>query len=96
MDTVFSSVIAACCQDSSSPRVGNLDFPRYAASLHAPLHEAGFAHSVETFLDGELVGGLYGVSLGGMFFGESMFAKTLTMPARSRWRGSVSNCRVGL
>lgn len=37
------------------------------------LHEIGYAHSVETWCDGELVGGLYGVSLGGAFFGESMF-----------------------
>jgi leucyl/phenylalanyl-tRNA--protein transferase len=37
------------------------------------LHELGFAHSVETWWDGELAGGLYGVSLGGAFFGESMF-----------------------
>ncbi|HEV7300968.1 MAG TPA: leucyl/phenylalanyl-tRNA--protein transferase [Tepidisphaeraceae bacterium] len=37
------------------------------------LHELGFAHSVETWLNGQLVGGLYGVSLGGAFFGESMF-----------------------
>lgn len=39
------------------------------------LHRAGFAHSVETWLEGRLVGGLYGVSLGRMFFGESMFHK---------------------
>ena len=39
------------------------------------LHEIGFAHSVETWQNGELVGGLYGVSLGGAFFGESMFHK---------------------
>jgi len=37
------------------------------------LHEKGYAHSVETFYNGRLVGGLYGVSLGGVFFGESMF-----------------------
>jgi leucyl/phenylalanyl-tRNA--protein transferase len=37
------------------------------------LHELGFAHSVETWQEGKLVGGLYGVSLGGAFFGESMF-----------------------
>ena len=37
------------------------------------LHEQGFAHSVETYMDGNLVGGLYGVSLGKAFFGESMF-----------------------
>ncbi len=39
------------------------------------LHKLGFAHSVETYLNGELVGGLYGVALGGTFFGESMFHK---------------------
>jgi leucyl/phenylalanyl-tRNA--protein transferase len=39
------------------------------------LHKAGFAHSVETWLDGKLVGGLYGVSIGLAFFGESMFYK---------------------
>jgi len=39
------------------------------------LHEAGYAHSVETWLDGKLAGGMYGVSLGGVFFGESMFSK---------------------
>jgi leucyl/phenylalanyl-tRNA--protein transferase len=40
---------------------------------YTQLHEMGFAHSVETWWDGELAGGLYGVSLGGAFFGESMF-----------------------
>jgi leucyl/phenylalanyl-tRNA--protein transferase len=39
------------------------------------LHELGFAHSVESWRDGELVGGLYGVALGKVFFGESMFAR---------------------
>ena len=39
------------------------------------LHELGFAHSVETWYEGELAGGLYGVSIGGCFFGESMFTK---------------------
>jgi len=37
------------------------------------LHSAGYAHSIETYKDGSLVGGLYGVALGGAFFGESMF-----------------------
>lgn len=39
------------------------------------LHESGFAHSVETWMEGELVGGLYGVSVGGFFAGESMFSR---------------------
>jgi len=42
---------------------------------YAGLHELGFAHSVEAWKDGELVGGLYGVSLGAAFFGESMFTR---------------------
>ena len=40
---------------------------------YSKLHSLGFCHSVETYLDGKLVGGLYGISLGGVFFGESMF-----------------------
>jgi leucyl/phenylalanyl-tRNA--protein transferase len=39
------------------------------------LHRLGHAHSVETWIDGDLAGGLYGVALGGMFFGESMFSR---------------------
>lgn len=42
---------------------------------YAGLHELGFAHSVEAWKDGQLAGGLYGVSLGGAFFGESMFTR---------------------
>ncbi len=41
---------------------------------YCELHELGFAHSVETWIDGRLMGGLYGVSLGGLFAGESMFS----------------------
>ena len=40
------------------------------------LHTLGYAHSVETWIGGQLAGGLYGVALGGMFYGESMFART--------------------
>ena len=43
--------------------------------LFIELHRRGYAHSVETWLEGELVGGLYGVALGGAFFGESMFSR---------------------
>ena len=43
-------------------------------SAYTTLHEKGLAHSVETWMDGVLVGGLYGVSLGKIFFGESMFS----------------------
>ena len=43
-------------------------------SAYCALHDMGIAHSIETWMEGELVGGLYGVSLGGAFFGESMFS----------------------
>jgi leucyl/phenylalanyl-tRNA--protein transferase len=45
------------------------------ADAYGELHRLGFAHSVECWVDGELAGGLYGVSLGSVFFGESMFSR---------------------
>ena len=65
------------------------------AAAYAALHAAGDAHSVEVWKDGELVGGLYGVSLGGMFWGESMFSRArdaskvalLALAAECRDRG---------
>jgi leucyl/phenylalanyl-tRNA--protein transferase len=45
------------------------------AEAYLRLHRSGHAHSVETWIDGTLAGGLYGVALGGMFYGESMFAR---------------------
>ena len=64
---------------------------------YCALHERGLAHSIETWQDGELVGGLYGVSLGGAFFGESMFHRVtdaskvalVTLVDRLRERGYV-------
>lgn len=45
-------------------------------AAYTELHRMGYAHSVETWLDGKLVGGLYGISIGRMFYGESMFSHT--------------------
>jgi leucyl/phenylalanyl-tRNA--protein transferase len=72
-DTAFSEVVARC---ATVPRPGQSDTwitPEVAAAYGA-LHEAGAAHSVEAWHDGALVGGLYGVAVGGVFCGESMFA----------------------
>lgn len=69
VDQAFSAVIAAC----GDPRRPNGWINRKVVSSYTRLHELGWAHSVETWADGELVGGLYGVSLGGLFAGESMF-----------------------
>jgi leucyl/phenylalanyl-tRNA--protein transferase len=73
VDTAFSAVMDAC----SAPRRGQPGTWISPQIKHAydEWHHLGAAHSVETWQNGRLVGGLYGVSLGGMFFGESMFAR---------------------
>ncbi len=73
MDTAFSQVIRHC---SEFPRPGQRGtwITGEMISAYEALHELGYAHSVEAWQDGELVGGLYGVSLGAAYFGESMFA----------------------
>ncbi len=74
IDQNFEAVITAC---SSAARVGQSGTWIVAEMVEAyvALHRAGFAHSVETWIDGELVGGLYCVSIGGAVFGESMFMR---------------------
>lgn len=73
LDSAFRRVLEGC----AGPRRGEggtwlgADMRR----AYAALHRAGYAHSVETWKDGELVGGLYGVALGRMFYGESMFSR---------------------
>ncbi len=69
VDTVFESVMRACA-DPARPH-GWIDESFVAA--YCELHRLGWAHSVETWHEGELVGGLYGVAAGGFFAGESMF-----------------------
>ena len=74
IDTAFDAVIAACAGAPREGQGGTWIAPEIIAAYSA-LHRAGLAHSVETWVGGELVGGLYGVGLGKMFFGESMFAR---------------------
>jgi leucyl/phenylalanyl-tRNA--protein transferase len=69
VDTAFPEVIAACADPS---REGCWITPAITAA-YTRLHELGWAHSVEAWRDGELQGGLYGLALGGLFAGESMF-----------------------
>jgi leucyl/phenylalanyl-tRNA---protein transferase len=69
VDTAFDDVIRACA-DPARPH-GWID--RRVITAYSQLHELGWAHSVETWHGGELVGGLYGVAIGGFFAGESMF-----------------------
>jgi leucyl/phenylalanyl-tRNA--protein transferase len=73
MDRSFPAVIFAC---ATVPRGGQDGtwITRDMQKAYIRLHELGYAHSVESWLDGNLVGGIYGVSLGKCFFGESMFS----------------------
>lgn len=73
-DTRFADVIRSCAEEPRPGQDGTW-ITDDMISAYVRLHELGLAHSVEAFQDGELVGGLYGVALGGIFFGESMFAR---------------------
>jgi leucyl/phenylalanyl-tRNA--protein transferase len=72
IDTCFEAVVEACA--ASRPGRTETWINRPIQALYAELYRRGQAHSVEAWRDGELVGGLYGVTLGGAFFGESMFS----------------------
>ncbi len=69
----FTTVIRNCKTVTRKDQEGTWISPAMQKAYTA-LHELGFAHSAETWMDGELVGGLYGIRLGKMFFGESMFS----------------------
>ena len=73
IDTAFREVMLGCA-DAGPDREGTWINDRIVA-LYCELHERGHAHSVETWREGRLVGGLYGVSIGAAFFGESMFSR---------------------
>lgn len=73
MDTRFSQVIRACGRTRVVNGQGTWITPEMEKA-YIRLHQLGYAHSVETWHDNDLVGGLYGVSLGRCFFGESMFS----------------------
>ncbi|NTV11601.1 MAG: leucyl/phenylalanyl-tRNA--protein transferase [Zoogloea sp.] len=73
LDTAFAAVIRACAAPRE-PGGGTWITPEMQAA-YLRMHELGHAHSVEAWADGELVGGLYGMALGRVFYGESMFAR---------------------
>lgn len=72
-DTAFAQVIAACAQPRA-PTVGTWITPAMQQA-YVRMHQLGYAHSVEAWSCGTLVGGLYGIALGRAFFGESMFSR---------------------
>ena len=92
-DQDFAAVIAGCA--ASAPGRDDTWINPEIERLFTALHRQGHAHSVECRMDGELVGGLYGVAVGGAFFGESMFSRVrdaskvalVYLVARLRLRG---------
>jgi leucyl/phenylalanyl-tRNA--protein transferase len=93
VDSAFRQVMLAC----AAPRPGQRGtwITPSMVDAYVRLHALGYAHSVETWIDGELVGGLYGVAIGRVFYGESC-SRGSPMPPRSRlpiwWR----NSRIGV
>ena len=69
VDTAFDEVVVAC----ADPRRPGAWITEPIRQAYLALHRLGWAHSIECWADGELVGGLYGVAIGGLFAGESMF-----------------------
>jgi leucyl/phenylalanyl-tRNA---protein transferase len=100
-DSAFRTVMQACAgprRDQDGTWISEDMIAAYCA-----LHQRGIAHSIETWIDGELVGGLYGVALGRMFYGESMFTRAadaskiaLAHLARQleRWGFGLIDCQV--
>ena len=100
-DGSFTQVMHACAS-SRKGQTGTWIHPEMIAAYTA-LHDMGLAHCVETWMDGELVGGLYGVALGQVFFGESMFSRVsdaskiaLVHLAKQlqRWEFGLIDCQV--
>ncbi len=100
-DRDFEQVIMACRQ----PRRGEAGtwITTQMVDAYLRLHRAGYAHSVETWVDGELAGGLYGVAIGRAFFGESMFthvadASKVALIALTRqlhaWNFGIIDCQM--
>jgi len=102
LDGDFEAVIRACARAPRDGQDGTW-ITDEMIDAYLRLFELGCAHSAEAWLDGELVGGLYGVSLGGCFFGESMFASradaskvafVALVEQLARWEFDLIDCQV--
>lgn len=101
-DTAFADVMKACAATPRPDQTGTWIGPEML-DAYAELHRLGYAHSVEAWRDGVLAGGLYGVSLGAAFFGESMFAHApdaskvafvTFVEAAATWGFELIDCQV--
>lgn len=102
LDSAFAEVVHACAEVPRPGQPGTWITPEMQRA-YVVLHERGYAHSAEAWEQGRLVGGLYGVSLGGAFFGESMFAERpdaskvafVTLVRQlARWGFDLIDCQV--
>lgn len=71
----FEAVMKECANSDNRRHAGTGWITSKIIDLYIELHKMGFAHSVETYFEGKLVGGLYGIAINGAYFGESMFTK---------------------
>lgn len=101
VDSAFNEVMKACA--APRPQQSGTWIHGEMVSAYSTLHEMGMAHSVETWIEGELAGGLYGVAQGRAFFGESMFSRVpnaskiaLVHLARQlqRWGFGMIDCQM--
>ncbi|MGC1508370.1 leucyl/phenylalanyl-tRNA--protein transferase [Ketobacter sp. MCCC 1A13808] len=102
MDQAFESVIRACAAPRRDSEGTWITEDMIQAYMH--LHSLGYAHSVETWLDDQLVGGLYGIALGTLYFGESMFSRADNaskiafvhlVGQLKQWGFPIIDCQVG-
>ncbi len=100
-DKDFTGVIQACAESRADE--GGTWITREMLDAYCDLHQMGHAHSIETWQNGELVGGIYGLAIGAVFFGESMFTRqtdagkiALIALCRQleRWSFSMLDCQV--
>lgn len=102
-DMAFADVMAACAGPRSGQPEGGTWISPAMQAAYGELHRLGAAHSVEIWMDGELAGGLYGIAIGRVFFGESMFsgrtdASKLALASLARqldaWGYALIDCQV--
>jgi leucyl/phenylalanyl-tRNA--protein transferase len=91
-DRAFRDVVSTCAEPT--PQRPDTWINPQIERAYAELHSRGHAHSIETWHDGRLVGGLYGVKLGGAFFGESMFSR-MSDASKTALAWLVARLRVG-